>query len=164
MRLCPPLLLTVLLVGCARHVDTSAEEKAIRSATDRFNEAIASHNDSAIGAIYTADATLMPPNEPAVVGTAKIREYWAGLWPLNAKLDIKPTRIHVSADGQHAIDMGSWTFEMPGAQGPVKDQGKYLVHWRKENGTWNVVEDIWNSDNPPMPAAPAASSSTPSKP
>jgi hypothetical protein len=28
-------------------------------------------------------------------------------------------------------------------------RGKYLVHWRRVDGRWLLMEDIWNDDAPP---------------
>jgi ketosteroid isomerase-like protein len=33
-----------------------------------------------------------------------------------------------------------------------EDYGKYLVAWKKIDGTWLMERDIWNSDNAPPPS------------
>ncbi len=143
---------TLALTGfaCEKKADTAAEETAIRAQDAAFNTAIAAKNDSLIGTMYADNATLMPPNEKSVSGTAAIRGYWAMLWPMNATLVITPTTITVAGSGDMATDAGSYTF----SAGPMNDTGKYLVHWHKTGGAWKIVDDMWNSDNPPMPMAP----------
>jgi hypothetical protein len=54
-----------------------------------------------------------------------------------------------------AVEDGTWTWSAPTPQGEQKDNGKYLVSWRRSGNTWLVVQDIWNSDNPPPPPPPA---------
>jgi len=132
-------------------VDTAADEAAIRAIDTNWNAWLAAQNDSAIGAIYAADAVLMPPNMPRVSGAEAIRGFWAGLWPIKATLALTPVTIRVSGDW--AIEEGNWTMSIPAPAGEQKDNGKYLVSWRKDAGTWHAVQDIWNSDNPaPAPA------------
>ncbi len=132
-------------------VDTAADEAAIRAIDTNWNAWLAAHNDSAIGAIYATDAVLLPPNLPRVSNPAAIRSFWAGLWALNATLVLTPVTIRVSGDW--AIEEGNWTMDVPAASGGGKDNGKYLVAWRKDAGRWHAVQDIWNSDNPPPKAA-----------
>jgi ketosteroid isomerase-like protein len=160
-RLSVCLLSSLLaLAGCqsAPHVDAAAEEAAIRAIDVSCNEAIVTKNDSTIAAIYAADAVLMPPNSPTLTGPA-IRQFWAGLWPINASLKISPSSVTVTSAGDHAIEQGTYSFEIPSTPGAIQDNGKYLVVWTKAGGTWKATKDIWNSDLPmaaPVAAEPAA--------
>ncbi|MEP7326267.1 MAG: nuclear transport factor 2 family protein [Gemmatimonadota bacterium] len=136
--------------ACQKKADTAAEETAIRAQDAAYNAAIAARNDSALAAIYADNGTMMPPNEKNVTGTSAIRAYWAMLWPMNASLSITPTTITVASSGDMATDVGAYTF----SAGPMNDTGKYLVHWHKIGGAWKIVDDMWSSDNTPMPMAP----------
>jgi ketosteroid isomerase-like protein len=143
-----------LAIGCApqaKPVDTAAEEAAIRTIDSKWNDYLKTQNDSAIGAIYAADAILFPPNMPRVTGADPIRKFWAGIWPLKASLELTPVTIRVA--GEWAMEEGSYSFSIPGPTGATRDAGKYLVNWHKQDGTWRAVQDIWNSDNPPPPPA-----------
>lgn len=152
------LVCTLSGFACQQTADTAAEEQAIRAQVAAFNAAVAAKNDSAVLALYADNAVLMPPNEPSVTGADAIRTFWAQLWPMDASLVITPTAITVAASGDMATEAGSWVF----TAGPMQDTGKYLVHWHKLNGTWKMVEDMWNSDNPPPPM-PADSAAGPSR-
>lgn len=147
---------TLALTGfaCQKKADTAAEETAIRAQDAAWNAAIVAKNDSAIGAMYADNATLMPPNEKPVNGSAAIRTFWAQMWPMNASLVITPTAVVVAGSGDMATEAGTWVFSATDSTGPLNDNGKYLVHWHKIGTDWKIVDDIWNSDNPP-PAAPA---------
>ena len=151
------LAATLALTGfaCEKKADTAAEEAAIRQRVTDFNAAIAAKDDSTIGALYADNATLMPPHEKTVSGTPAIRSYWALMWPMNASLVITPTAVVVAGSGDMATESGSWAFSATAPTGPINDNGKYLVHWHKMGNDWKMVDDIWNSDNPPMPMAPA---------
>lgn len=151
---CVPRLLAAVAVGLilscspqARPADTAADEAAIHAMVRDLNGYLKSQNDSAIGAIYDADGVLMPPGMPRVTGKENIRKFWAGIWPMKASLEIQPGTIRVA--GVWAIEEGNWTWSSPAPAGEFKDNGKYLVTWRKTNGEWRMMQDIWNSDNPP---------------
>jgi len=150
-----PLFSIIAIAGCQprRTADAGAEERAIRAVVTRWNELLVAKNDSAIAAIYAADAVLLPPNMPAVSGAGPIRQFWAALGPMNATLTLNPTQVTVAQAGDLASELGTWTFEAPSPQGAMKDTGKYVVVWRKRDGDWKAVQDIWNSDNPPPAAA-----------
>jgi ketosteroid isomerase-like protein len=140
---------TLALTGfaCQKKADTATAEKAIRDGDAAWNAAVAAKNDSALAVLYADNGTLMPPNHQIVTGTAAIRSYFALLWPMNATLVITPTAITVASSGDMATDVGTYTF----SAGQMNDTGKYLVHWHKMGPTWKVVDDMWNSDNPPAP-------------
>ncbi len=142
-------------LGCpptATSTDTSADEQAIRALVDSWNGGLASQNDSLIAALYADDAILMPPGMPRVTGRQHIRDFWARIWPMKASLTLAIVSIRVSGD--LAVQEDDWTWTMPSAQGEVKDHGKALVIWRRAGNSWQVVQDIWNSDvTPPTPKA-----------
>lgn len=156
-RLCSMLMLglAIACAGTPPAPDTSAADaQAIRDIDTRWNDYLKTSNDSAIAAIYDSAAILMPPGMPAISGQDQIRAFWAQIWALKATLQIVAEEVVVSGD--MAVDRGTWTWEQPGPDGStIKDNGKYLVRWKKANGQWKAVEDIWNSDNMP-PSAPAA--------
>ena len=136
--------------GCQKKADTAAEETAIRAQDTAWNAAIAAKSDSALGILYADNATLLPPNEKPVSGTAAIRSYFSALWPMNATLVITPTRVTVAASGVMATDVGTYALNV----GAVNDTGKYLVHWHKMGADWKIVDDMWSSDMP-IPGTPS---------
>jgi uncharacterized protein (TIGR02246 family) len=133
--------------------DPAADEQAIRRLVEQWNEALRSANDSAIGELYADDAVAMPPNMARLTGRPAIRQFFASIWPLKAQLQLATVSVHVGGDW--AVEEGNWTWTMPAAGGEQKDNGKYLVSWHRVGNDWKVAQDIWNSDNPPPPAAPA---------
>lgn len=137
------------LSACTPTVDAAAEEEAIRAVIGRWQEHFTARSDSGLVALYTPDAVLMPPNEPAVTGVANMRAFFAEFWPMNPALTVSPARVHVMGDG--AVVEGTYTMEMTTPAGPQRDSGKYMEHWRKVDDTWMISRDIWNSDNPPSP-------------
>lgn len=129
--------------------DTAKDEAAIRQLVTDWNGYLTAQNDSAITALYTDDAVLLPPGQPRVSGHAAIRQFWAGLWALKATLALASVGVRVAGD--LAVEEGNWDF----TAGEMKDHGKYVVIWARTGGSWKAIQDIWNSDQPP-PAQPAA--------
>lgn len=151
------LFLLPLLAGCqpaAPKVDTAAEELAIRAQVAAFNTAIAAYDTQALGALYAQDAAILPPNQERLDGQAAIQQFFAGMQQANASMAITPTVVVVAASGDIAMEEGTWTVTLPTPDGGTfSDNGKYLVAWKKIDGTWLMERDIWNSDNAPPPSA-----------
>lgn len=156
-RLVSSLSLLAFVAACqpgAPKVDLAAEEAAIRAQVAAFNAAVAAYDDSAAAAIYAPDAVLLPPNQARQTGTAAIEQLVAGLEPLKATFVVTPATIVIAASGDLAVEEGTWTTSIPAASGAAfEDNGKYLVAWKKVNGTWLTQFDTWNSSN----ASPSAS-------
>lgn len=154
------------MIGCTPAAETP-EQAATRMATEAAdaktaieasNQAFmahfnAGHGDS-VAAIFSENGRMMEPNAPPYVGRAAIAASANGMANMKATLTL--TIEDVAASGPIAIERGTYSITLtpPGAPGPVTDSGKYLVHWHKAGDTWMMVDDIWNSDLPPVPAGP----------
>ena len=138
-------------------VDVAAEEAAVRAQAAALQAGISSYDEAAIGAVYAPDAGLLPANMPKLTGRAAIEQFFGVLEPAKVTLIITPASVVVAASGDIAFEEGTWTWSNPMPDGTtLNDNGKYLVAWKKIDGTWLMQTDIWNSDNPPPPAPPAA--------
>jgi uncharacterized protein (TIGR02246 family) len=136
--------------AAAPKVDYAAEEKAIRDLDAQWANAVAAKDTAAISKLYATDALFMPPNMQALGGRAGAQKGWGGMFSmLGFGLTFGPTKIVVAQSGDMAYDIGTYTFTMQGAKGPVEDKGKYLVVWKKQDGQWKVVADMFNSDGAP---------------
>ena len=145
------LLLCLSLVAFAPP-STSAQSTDVRAAIEavnaKFDAAWGRKDAAAVTALYTANATLLPPNVGPVSGSEAILEFWKAALaaaPPAAKL----TATEVEAHGDTAHEVG--TYQMFASDGKVVETGKYVVVWKREGGQWKLHRDIWNSD---VPAAP----------
>ncbi len=146
--LVPALMITA---ACAPTVDRAAEEQAIRDLEREWVAAVAAGDTLAIANFFAENGYFMPPNAPRVDGRGAIRGAWAGMLQLpNVSLTFAPTEIVIAEAGDMAYDIGTYNFGLDGPDGRIEDKGKYVVVWRKVNGEWKVVADIFNSDNPAM--------------
>jgi len=64
----------------------------------------------------------------------------------------------VSAAGDLGYTAGAYELTVNDATGkPTTEKGKYVTVWKKVNGQWMVVRDIFNADAAPPPPTPPAS-------
>lgn len=115
---------------------------AIRRADDAFESTFARGDAAGMARLYTDEGMLLPTGSGFVRGPAAIQAFWQGAMDMGveqAKLDIEEVEEH----GETAIEVGRYT--LSGAGGLVMDQGKYIVIWKREAGTWKLHRDIWNS-------------------
>jgi len=142
------LLATLLLAACPpapASTDTAADEQAIRAQVDALNQAIASQNDSMIGALYAENAVMLPPGMRRVSGRERIRAFWAGLWPMKPTLTMTPVTITISGD--LAVEEANYLWSIPtAAGGEEKEEGKSIVTWRRAGNSWEIVQNMWNAD------------------
>jgi ketosteroid isomerase-like protein len=147
-------LLLAFATACntAPKLDVQAEERTIRGLDEQLGALVAKHDTAGIVAMYAGDAVVMPANAPAARDAAAIRAVWAGLLSLpGVSLALTPEKVEVSAAGDLAAEAGSDMLEFDTPQGHIKDTSKYLVVWRKVNGSWKIAYDIWNENAPPAP-------------
>lgn len=118
-----------------------------------FGAAVSSGNAAAAAGFYTADATFMPPNEPAVRGRSNIQAWFQKQLDAGAaNLRLTPAESRISGD--LAFEAGTYTLSInPKAGASMTDNGKYLVVLKKDGTAWKISHDIFNSDLPPQPPA-----------
>lgn len=151
----------LLLVACAKGGPTplsEADKTAIRANDQKFTQAVLARDSVGVAAMYTDNASFMPPNQPAVTGRAAIQT-WMGAFPPVSAFTLDPQEIDGSGDVAYVRGNYTISFTPPGATTAIEDHGKYIVVDRKQaDGSWLIVGDIFNSDVPlPAPApAPAA--------
>jgi uncharacterized protein (TIGR02246 family) len=142
-------ILIVSLTSLAFGQGSSANpRKEIEANAKRFIEAFNKGDAAAVAEMYASDAKLLPPNSQIIEGRQNIQAFWQSLIGAGAKLQALDT-IEVEAHGDTAHELGKYTFMIPQTGGQsVTDQGKYLVVWKKQGGSWKLVRDIWNTSMP----------------
>ena len=143
------IALSVLVAGCATMLDSGREGNALIQ-RDREWAALATQGRDVerILAFWTEDATIFPPNAPAVQGKAAIRDYvQKSLAIPGFQIQWRPLSAATSADGTLGYTTGENAVTVPGPEGKlVTITGRYTTVWRRERGgDWKCVVDIWNS-------------------
>lgn len=140
---------TVLLasVCVAAQAAPGADEKAIREFDKQWSQAAQSHNAEKAVSFYADDAAVLPFNAPIANTPQAIREMWQHLLSdTKTTISFGPTKIDVAKSGDLAYDLGWVELKTSDAGKTTVEKGKYVVVWKKRNGQWKVVADIFNTD------------------
>ncbi len=135
--------------GCtAVQQDNAATHNAIVAANEQFMIAFKSGDATAMAALYTEDAQLLPPNSDLVSGKQAVQVFWTTVFDMGIETAALETS-EVEGVGDTAYEVGKYTLFIAGEQ--VADSGKYVVIWKRVNGQWKLYRDIWNTSVPAQP-------------
>ncbi len=146
-------LFCFVLLCCAppqeEKMDVEKVRKALEESNLKFGEAGRQGDAAAMAALYTEDATLLPPNSEMIKGREGIEAVWSGVIQMGAK-DVVLTTVDVYGSGDLAYEVGNYVLTIqPEGQEPIEDKGKYVVVWKQiADGSWKMHVDIWNSSLP----------------
>jgi len=157
-----------VVAGCAPKAETAeqadqrmateaaAARTAIEASNQRYTAFFNAGQSDSLAALFAENGRMMVPNGPAAVGRAAMATSLKGMAAMKPALVL--TTEDVAVNGPLAIERGTYkfTFTPPGATAAMTDTGKYLVHLHMMGGKWMLVDQIWNSDLPPMPMGPPA--------
>ncbi len=136
-----------------RKTDLASEAAAVRSLNSNLNDAIQRRDTQVVVAAYAPDGALLWQNDPRITGPG-IRNAWAQAFGTPGfALRLHSQVVRVAEAGDYALDEGSLELEVPGPGGILRSAGKYLVVWRKVNGAWKILYDVYNTDAPPTARA-----------
>src|SRR5207244_3139184 len=141
-------------VGCGSKVDVNQELQMLLALDREWSQTTAGMTKSLdqFMSYYAPDATVYPPGMPVANGPAAIR---AVLMPMaqlpGFALQWSPTKANMTASGDLGYTAGSYALTVNDPTGkPAIERGKYIAIWKKQaDGTWTVLEDIFNPDTPP---------------
>jgi ketosteroid isomerase-like protein len=118
----------------------------MRAVSDRFAQLLVAQDFDALVRLYTENAVLMPPHQPAVHGQTGIRS-WMANFPRVSRFSLTIDEIDGRADLAYVRGSYSMTLHPQGAPAPVDDVGKYLeIRMHQADGSWLLAVDIFNSD------------------
>ena len=123
-------------------------QQTMASTSAFFNsEVFGKRNFDALKEIYTANARILPPASPMVIGLEGIKAYWSNLIESINATSAVLTTIDVKQTGDGLVEIGSATLtaEPPG-QATMEIEVKYVVFWQQEDGKWKWDVDIWNQN------------------
>src|SRR2546421_6819546 len=121
-------------------------EGAITSANQKFMDAFKRGDAAAVAALYTNDATLLPPDNQMMSGREAIHSFWQGAMKMGIK-EAKLETVGVEAQGNLAYEIGRFALTIePGGGGGTTLTGKYVVVWKERGGSWRLHVDIWNTN------------------
>ena len=116
----------------------------IAEAHRRLEQAFNRGDAAAVAALYTEDATLLPPGADILGGRRAAQARWQAAYDTGARnLSLGP--VSVETWGDAAREIGRFTLEAPGQGGETaRVEGKYVVVWKRTAEGWRLDADIWN--------------------
>jgi uncharacterized protein (TIGR02246 family) len=129
-------------------MDLDQIRQAIGQGNAKFGDGFHQGDAAAVAALYTEDATLLPPNLDTIKGKQGIEAFWAGAMQMGIK-EVVLSTVDLIGMGDFVCEIGKYklTIQPPG-QDAFEDNGKYLVIWKQEGGVWKLHIDIWNTSMP----------------
>jgi ketosteroid isomerase-like protein len=129
--------------------DLAALRKLIEANNARFTHAHVTGDQALIDAMFTEDATSLPPESPPVIGRAAISKLTTDYLAYGVhEFTEETTDFYGNED--LLIDQGNYV--MVYGKDRTVEKGKYLNVWQKEDGTWKIRANIWNTNAAPSPA------------
>ena len=150
MRAMAWFLTLVLLTAPAsamsqEHADHTDMQSAIAKGSAAWQAAFNAGDGAAVAALYTSDASLLPPGGDPVQGREAIQGFWTEATSTGGTFSLET--VEVAGHGDMAVEIG--TYSGTGADGAHTDHGKYMVLWKKVDGAWKMHRDMWNSSMTP---------------
>ena len=132
-------------------------EQALRDLDAKWSKAAEAKDLDKTVSYYSKDAIVLPPNGAAATTPEAIRKVWGDMFAVTVNGSWKTTRVEVAKSGDMACVSGTYDWTTKDASGnQVNDRGKYLAVFEKQpDGSWKCGADMWNSDLPVSPSAPA---------
>jgi len=138
--------------NCTPVIDIRSEAEVIRKIHDQWEDAIKTKDADKYMSFFAPGAVEMNPNAPVCVGLPSIRkclEVWFS--DTTTFLDTFESTIdtlEISSAGDLAYMRGHQKSNIGTAEGAVELSDKWITIFRKINGEWKAIVDIWNSDMP----------------
>ena len=116
----------------------------IAEAHRRLEQAFNRGDAAAVAALYTKDATLLPPGADILSGRRAAQARWQAAYDTGARnLSLGP--VSVETWGDAAREIGRFSLDVPGPDGQrARVEGKYVVVWKRTAEGWRLDTDIWN--------------------
>ena len=152
------MLIATLTACTPAPPDLQAEQAALMQVSRDWAQAAATGNAERIASYWADDAVVMPPNQPAIVGKAAIREFVrTSLAIPGFSVTWEPEQASIAGSGDVGYLVERNQFTLKDANGTLLTlRGKAATIWRKDaNGAWKCVVDIWNDNPAQSPAAVA---------
>ena len=127
-------------------------QQAVQDTNREWMEAVKRGDPASLAALYTEDATLLPPNSKAIRGRQGIEAFFKAGMQMGISEATLET-VDVEYLGDVAYEVGAYTMKIePEGGQATADKGKYVVVWKRDgDGPWKLAVDMWNT-NTPLPA------------
>ena len=115
----------------------------------QFEEAFNRGDAAGCAAVYTDDASIMPPDSPILTGKQAAQGYWQAVMDMGIK-SVALQTMDLEDHGDTAIERGAATLDIQAEEGKtIQATAKFVVIWkRQDDGAWKWDVDCFNFDAP----------------
>ena len=137
-RVSAAIAITFALIG-----PSFAQKAEIQKVNAKWIQLFNKGDFTGIGMLYTKDAVALPPDAGIVKGREAVTAMWKDL--ADKVADPALNTVEVKRLGPTAArEIGTFKLKTKGANSQELS-GKYVVIWQRENGSWKLSTDAWNS-------------------
>lgn len=147
----------VCLAPKAAHADAASDEADLRAGTAAWIKAYNAGDAEGVLALYAPDAEVMPPNATTLSDHGALRAFLVADIASSKSAGVTFVAGKESAGVSADLGWHSGLFKVTDAAGATVATGKYLETWRRIDGKWKIIRDIWNNDPAAVPAVAPAS-------
>jgi uncharacterized protein (TIGR02246 family) len=122
--------------------------QTIEAQEQAFLQAFNGGDAAEVTRFYGDGARILPPNADAIQGSDAIEAFFKEFVALRTQLSFNLLTVHESPDVCTAVGEFEMAMHPEGAD-PQQNRGKYIEVWRRQSdGSWRIVDDIFNSSLP----------------
>lgn len=133
-------LLVLVLLPLSAVAQDNAQDNPIVQRMQSFVQAYNAGDAAAIGAFYTEDGALFPPQSPAMVGRDEIAAYYARAFQGGAG-NLRLNFLEIRQLGpEFVIEIGETMVSV----GEQEIHGRYLHIWTLVDGEWFLRRDMFH--------------------
>jgi ketosteroid isomerase-like protein len=104
-----------------------------------------------IGALFSANSALMPPNRSTLRGVDVVKSYFDGRWKDDGATNLAVEPLTIEGHGPLGFIAGTFSLELkgPDGSGTGRDRGKVMWIVHKYSEKWKFEWQMMSSDLPP---------------
>ena len=139
----------ILIFQCAKQVSTEADIEAIKNIGNLIVKAFNEGNLDDLMKLYTDNAIVMPPNQPAAIGKEAVRSYYQFVEENSYSIEYPSDEIKVAGDFafRRGTFKGTLTLEESGETVSINNKGMLLLQ-KQTDGSWKISHAVFNSNTP----------------
>jgi len=148
------LFTSFILTGCNRTsiIDIRAETDVLKKIHNQWEDAIKTKDVDKYMSTFAPGAVAMNANAPVCVGIPSIREsletWFSDTTNFLETFESTIDTLEISSAGDLAYLRGHQKLNIGTAEEIVEVNDKWVTIFKKINGEWKAIVDIWNSDIP----------------
>lgn len=149
-RFVPSAIMIAALSGCANQVDVAAEQASLMETDRAWAETASGEDLGQMVSFLAEDGAVFAPGLPVLRGREAVQGFLSEASKAPGfSVGWEPTEVSVGEGGTLGYTSGVLVFTSADSAGNVMtEQSRYVTIWRKHEGDWKAVIDMWNAEPP----------------